>query len=193
MKKHVLFVFTYIQPQHSPYYAFSQEDNGILTLEKDLMNLQLSIPIDYLVICGDLNAITGSIQPAELLDSETRFVSGYVTDGSSDKFLRDSQDKTTNNFGRSLINLCSCLDLIILNGLDSNSQKYTNISCHGSSVIDYFIMFFNLVRNCKMLVDDNFLSSHFPIILYIDVEDRIIDNNISIARNKLFWNDTNYV
>ena len=62
------------------------------------MNLQLSFPIDYLVICGDFNARTGSIQPVELLDSEFRFVSGYVTDSFSDKILRDSKDKITNNY-----------------------------------------------------------------------------------------------
>ena len=71
-----------------------------------------------------------------------------------------------NSFGRSLLSLCSALDLYILNGStpDGNSGHFTNISVHFSSVVDYVICsnnivdLFNPVKN-----EDNVLSSHMPI------------------------------
>ena len=54
---------------------------------------------------------------------------------------RESQPRVINTFGKSLLSLCAALDLSILNGSEfgQKSSRFTYISDHGNSVVDYII------------------------------------------------------
>ena len=99
------------------------------------------------MLCGDLNSRIGIDMP-------------HIRDDFFDEY-RNSQDRTGNNFGRSLLSMCTALELAILNGSspDTASGDFTYISGHGNSVIDYLITLFELLELCfNLTVGENILS-----------------------------------
>ena len=54
---------------------------------------------------------------------------------------RMSKDKTCNNFGLSLINVCQLYGIHIVNGrlFDDTLGEISSVANDGSSVVDYFI------------------------------------------------------
>ena len=81
--------------------------------------------------------------------------------------VRSPCDKTVNTQGRHLIDLCKIYSLYIMNGRmesDKNIGHYTFSSIQGSSVIDYCLVYKNLVNMVKdFCVEERTESSHFPI------------------------------
>ena len=79
-----------------------------------------------------------------------------------------SHDNVINSFGRSLLSLCSGLDFGILNGCTpGNSDKYTHMSVHGNSLVDYFIVSKEPREFCEsVIVNEKVISSHMPIEAY---------------------------
>ena len=66
---------------------------------------------------------------------------------------RRSEDKTLNSFEKQLLNMCSALDLCIMNCVCNGDHLgcYTYISDTGNSVNDYFMVtddLFALVQRC---------------------------------------------
>ena len=130
----ILFISTYIPPMGSRFYDHKDISGGIVLLERAILDLIVSHEDCSVILCGDLNARTGvknTFFGADIMDVTT-----VILDES-----RQSQDNVINSFGRSLLSLCSGLDFGILNGCTpGNSDKYTYISVHGNSLVDYFIV-----------------------------------------------------
>ena len=130
----ILFISTYIPPIGSRFYDHKDISDGIVLLERAILDLIVSHDDCSVILCADLNARTGvknTYSGADIMDVTT-----VILDVS-----RPSQDNVINSSGRSLLSLCSGLFLVILNGCTpGNSDKYTYISAHGNSLVDYFIV-----------------------------------------------------
>ena len=177
--KDILYVCAYVPPEGSGYYAFFGEGgDGIDILENCMFENILEEKDVYVILSGDLNGRTSHVsQPIDIDDDllETLYVSRPST------AERKSQDVAFNAFGKSLLSMCTALNLCILNGICQGDRegRYTYISPFGSSVIDYFLMscdLFALVSDsCFLKVMDRVESSHMPISLTINSPENIID------------------
>ena len=99
----------YIPPISSRYYEVTGLNNGIEILCQCVLNVCASHEDCFMIIFGDFNAKTGCLN--------TNF-SKDLTDISSN-VLEDSRlaiDKTLNNCGERLLELCVGFELTILNG-----------------------------------------------------------------------------
>jgi len=116
---------------------------------------------------------------------------------------RCSQDTVINGFGKSLLNMCTALNLSILNGMCHGDRNgcYTYISDMGSSVIDYFLMssdlFAIIYETCSLNVVENIDSHHLPITLltHLPTENVILTPETSINTtyiSKYVW-DSEYL
>ena len=140
-------VNTYLNPPNSPLYDTCNYDNGISMVEQCFLSILEKNEDASFILCGDLNARTGSKVPSyfDFASSCFEAVGGnFWLDNNTSNDLsskRCSRDIQENENGHSLLVLCSSFDLCILNGAcdgDTNGQ-YTYISTVGNSVIDYVI------------------------------------------------------
>lgn len=168
----VFLVSTYLPPINSPFYDTSDFDNGVSMLDQCLLDILEKKDDAAFIMCGDFNARTGSkVAPFYDLESDC----GVNVDGdlwSTSSFegchysQRSSQDPDVNPFGRRLLDLCSSLDMHILNGACDGDRngRLTYITSNGSSVIDYFIVSCSLASLVdKMCVLDRIDSKHMPV------------------------------
>ncbi len=102
----------------------------------------------FFLICRDLNARTGQLHYIELnvvgRDGELKQLTWDTTDINPEIDIgpKFSQDKTVNDYGRSLLNLCKATGYKILNRKlhnDNNIGEFTFESELGKSVIDLLI------------------------------------------------------
>ena len=197
MQRDLLIVCTYIPPYGSPYYVHRSPDekNGIHLFEHFLHNLTEEYVYSQVIICGDLNARLSNVQP--VLEND---VDKYVNpdfnsilldaDTPTYDYIRTSKDIQTNMFGKSLINLCSVFEFIIVNGISTcpESHMFTNITVHGSSVVDYFLVSHDLMnQHVKMCILDRTESSHMAIQLTIPLNVNVVNINYDMP------NVNNYV
>ena len=166
--KDVLFVCAYVPPEGSAYYNFiGEEGNGISLLENLLFDNALHENDLDVILCGDLNSRTSNVsQPVFVNDN---FLDSLITSGSLSA-NRSTQDNVFNSFGKTLINMCTALNLCILNGMCEGDRqgRYTYISPFGSSVIDYFVLSCELAAvvwdDCILRVLDRIESCHMPVV-----------------------------
>lgn len=122
-----------------------------------------------MVIMGDLNARVGSFSP-ELF---------FIT--------RNTKDNAVNGRGRSLISYLKTTDLVILNGCSKSDRngEMTFVNRNGSSCIDLCLVSRSLFYSADFKVLDYNGSSHFPIMLSLNV---CHTSNEHRAVNKVIWN-----
>ena len=118
-------------------------------LEQTITNI-LSNNQYNILLCGDLNSRTGSLNFSN--DTDIHEMRHDLFDKT-----RQSEDTIVNQFGRSLLSMCAILDLTIVNRTIVNSDNFT-------SLIDYIIVVSEL---CKLFsyfsIQYNVLSPHMPI------------------------------
>ena len=114
---------------------------------------------------GDFNARIGEWD--SVMDDEP----DLFEDAVSGDILRKSKDKSTNQFGKTLIDFCSTFHCMPLNGKHSGDLQgqFTFISQLGNSVVDYFVVSADFVSKTHMYfeVGSRVESSHMPIHLSI--------------------------
>ena len=87
---------------------------------------------------------------------------------------RFSQDATINLFGKSLLFMCTTLNLCLLNGTCEGDRigAYTFISDAGSSVVDYFVLSCDLYASvfdkCQLNVIERADCKHMPVRLIVN-------------------------
>ena len=189
LENDLVIIAVYIPPKDSPYYNHSGYSNGILPLESLIHRLsEISTP--EFVICGDLNARTGSSQPFIDMDADPLHP---CSESVSDSYIRRSDDTVTNQFGRALIELCACFGFIIVNGTNNNNgdSGYTFISPNGNSVVDYFLVSSGLmdILNPSMTLLDTTHSWHSAIGLTLSIPyaGKIPDN--TLHHHRVVWDD----
>ena len=156
----ILIIFVYIPPKGSPFYDTMDDSDGISILDKCITEATYTHPDCALLIAGDLNSRTGSLNTNDNCDIFD--VMSSLTNDS-----RQSQDLSMNEFGHSLMVLCSAYDLTILNGaLGEESGKFTYVSPTGNSVVDYYIASRDIVNAVSSLrVAEHIISPHLPLEL----------------------------
>ena len=160
--KDVLFIACYIPPEGSPAYDNKPIKDGIHNLEEAVLQGFDNKNV-YLWLAGDFNARTGSEQAECGVLNGSGEVWGKEENDLS--YLRRSHDEGKNNFGRSLIDFCQLFDLTIVNGYCDGDKEgeFTYVSQSGSSVIDYFLIPRELLKNVSLHVNDSLYSWHLPV------------------------------
>ena len=199
--KDVLYVCAYVPPEGSQYYnVLNLEKDGVSLLENCLVDNVLLDKDVYIIVNGDLNSRTSNISQSISFDpNHEDFLRTHVND---DPITRKSQDKTINSFGKSLLSMCTALDLCILNGTCNGDRigRFTYICDSGSSVDDYFLMsgtlYANYFERCHLEILDRTESKHLPIKMSIDVSDLYAGTNNDDTNNdvriiKYRWKEVN--
>jgi hypothetical protein len=137
----------YIIPSNS-FYANQSTDEVLENIESDIVNRYSGK--GNIILCGDLNARTGSESDCIQDDSNDEHLPLYENYNSviiQEK--RCSHDCKVDNRGKKLLDLCIGSKLRFLNGrMWGNSYgKFTCIKPSGSSVVDYVIMSEKLLEN----------------------------------------------
>ena len=179
----IFLLVVYIPPMGSPFYENRDTGNGIDILDDCLSQIEDRYGDVHLMLCGDFNARTGSLNTR--CDSFLPNVRNEVY-GSE----RSSGDNVVNTFGRSFLSLCLAYGLRIVNGITlRHSDKLTYISENGASVIDYLVVSDDLLRYCVSLnVGESTCSPHLPMEANFtcNVSDAV--RNDSIFVEKIVWN-----
>jgi hypothetical protein len=169
--------------------SYESDFNGIEILYDTVINVSSIYPEAHVIIVGDLNARTGT-EPDFILDDNAEFLPGGNFYSPSDFMtLRNSEDKETNIYGESLLEMCKSLDIHIANGRVNDDMKghMTFISSRGASVIDYFILsaqVFPFIKNLQVIPSD--ISSHLPVKLTLQ-SNFVKDESIVLKRKKFIW------
>lgn len=192
--KDVILVACYLPPHDSKFWNNSQSGYGFESIEKCLLDVYLKCTDSYFILCGDFNARTGTRNGNDVDDFDV------LSTPADDAFPRSSQDKGANLFGDQLIEFCSMLDCVILNGLKEKmfDDSCTFISTAGSSLVDYFIMskdLFLLLNVCSLQVENKIESDHLPVVLNIKISHSFVgsqesDDHFEEASEKTVWNKT---
>ena len=132
-----------------------------------------NLPDVYILCGGDYNARTGSnpdfIEDDLLEYSENQNTSHWDFIIDFFNMRRFSADRTINNFGKTLLDLCSTLNIHIMNGRCGNDFEkgdFTYIGNNGTSLIDYLIsssVLFDYVNDFSIQTRTE--SDHLPITL----------------------------
>ena len=112
-----------------------------------------------------------------------------------------SEDRYVNNYGKSLLNMCTILGLSILNGQCKGDLegRYTFMSNAGCSVDDYFIFSNDLLslvfESCELKVEEKIDSDHLPVTAEVVFpRENIFLVNVDRTEEvlqKFFWNEEN--
>lgn len=171
----IMYVGVYVPPANSDYYKDTEIENGISIVEQCILDLMEQCgDVDFMV-CGDLNARTGSRSPEmnnlpdDLVDWDN---------ASTTPLLRNSKDIVVNSFGKYLLSVCEQFDFSILNGdIDGDEDgNFTCITHNGCSVVDYFLVSRSCQKLCKSLhVVPRPDTIHLPIVLIVEplVQDHV--------------------
>ena len=179
----VFLLVVYIPPMGSPFYENLDTANGIDILENCLSDIEEKYRDFYLMICGDFNARTGSLNtvPDSFLPNLRCEV--YRSE-------RNSADKVVNTFGRSFLSLCLIHDLRIVNGTtNKHSDRFTFVSENGASVIDYFVASDDLLQYCKSLyIGESTCSPHLPMEVELNCSENVSVGTDTGTVERIVWN-----
>ena len=159
--------FAYVPPEGSSIYD-NGEQNGILILDNNIIDIRSEYQDCFFFLAGDLNSRTTDFLdfiPNDNLD----IVFGKNVDYDNDNFEmhRNNLDcNRYNNYGKSLVELCCCNNMHIINGRlhDDVRENYTCITHNGASVVDNYIASSDLFPNISYFCTENrdeFI--HFPL------------------------------
>ena len=190
LDKDLIYVGCYLPPLESKFWHISEHGFGLEVIEKCILEIYENFPQCYIMICGDLNARTGSLNCHEDPDDFD-----VLTPTDDESCRRKSQDQGINSFGEQLVELCNMMDYVILNGMCDYSfdDGCTFISDSGSSVIDYFILSrpLLLMLNIKQLtIEDQLESDHLPVSLIVNCKRQSNDpKQDNFEQERVIWND----
>ena len=103
----IIMYFSYVSPEGSSLYNDSIGYNGIDLIEDNLLEIVSKYPDSNLVLAGDFNARCGDLQDIssnDVIDFILNDDHFYESDDFQEE--RKSKDKTINNFGITLIDMC---------------------------------------------------------------------------------------
>ena len=195
LMKDVLYILCYVHPEGSPFYTYFDCDNGISLLEEYISDCLLAYGDLYVLVCGDLNSRAANFSHYSQEDCSVLDLQCTSHPVSTE---RHSQDKVLNNYGKLLMNMCTAVDLCILNGMCHGDQHgfYTFIADNGCSVNDYFLMscdlFSFLCDDCELTVAERTESDHMPLLfrLFSSADQKnVVMNEENVTIKKFVWKE----
>ena len=128
----ILIICGYLPPENSPHSRNSTDFFAYI-----LTQLYMNYDADFVLVCGDFNCRTGSLQDI-IIDID-------------DIPLRDILDEQKNNFGDNFIDFLNDSKLCMLNGrICKEYNNFTSISTKGKAVVDYMLTFHDCLNKCKL-------------------------------------------
>ena len=188
-----IIICAYIPPIDSPYYCDKNMSSNLVVLEEVLLRFQEKYPGSDFLICGDMNA---RIASWDTQSEEAEYEDDWYDQGGTfctcDNYLspRRSQDRTVNNFGKLLMNLCKVHHALVLNGCTRSDRtgQYTYLSPTGDSVIDYCLVITQyLPYDVDLRVDARVESHHMPLVLTYGSPTRRLSSTSPRSYFKLCW------
>ena len=196
LDKDVLSANVYIPPEGSPFYKVTgTNSDGVSNLEDCIFDNVLLDNDVYVILNGDLNSRTANVSQSISWEHDESF----NVQENENYIQRCSQDLTINTFGKSLLFMCTALNLCILNGTCEGDRlgAYTFISDAGSSVIDYFVLscdlYATVLDKCKISVIERTECKHMPVIMTINFPNK--NTNVNNGRHskikvdKYIWDE----
>ena len=114
-----------------------------------------------------------------------------------------SQDTNINTFGKSLLFMCTVLNLCILNGTCDGDRlgAYTYICDAWSSVVDYFVLscdlYASLFNKCQLHVIEKTYCKHMPVRMTVNFpnDNKHVKNgsNSKVKVEKYIWDESKSV
>ena len=161
----------YIPHQGSKYYCSQFFDDIAL----DICSIRKSYELPLMLI-GDFNSRTGVLNDIMLHETcdDVLDISNFIFPNILNIFQClnvpiniISKDKTVNNNGKDLIDLCQCHELCIINGRFGDDKNIGNTTCDDKSVVDYVLCTPELLENITHFTVDSFdpllSDKHKPI------------------------------
>ena len=162
MDKDLLLFTLYAHPAHSPYYSQTKSENTLDQLS-DVIGDCLENQDKEVLILGDVNARIASWTPCIAQPEES------PEENDKEKWViydRASKDEIVNNFGKKLIEICCCFELIPLLGLKVKHfpDDFTYVSNRGQSIVDHILCSFNMLDICcGVRIITRVESDHLPV------------------------------
>lgn len=162
----------YIPPQNKQVGSVMKNKNTPFDILQS--EIQHYGAIGDLILVGDMNSRTGEIQ--ENTQNITEITNDIQIEIDKEHRIRsrNNEDKTVNQYGKTLINIIEDSDMVILNGrtLGDWRGKKTCHKYNGSSTVDYFIVSTNLLRNfiTFRVLGQQWYTDHNPIAGYLKLD-----------------------
>ena len=196
LDKDVLSANVYIPPEGSPYYNITGvNSDGISNLEDCIFDNVLLDNDVYVLLNGDLNSRTANVSQSISCEHDEIF----NVQEKDQNIQRFSQDTTINPFGKSLLFMCTALNLCILNGTCEGDRlgAYTFISDAGSSVVDYFVLscdlYASIFNKCQINVIERTECKHMPVRMTVSFpkyNSNVENESCSKVKvNKFIWDE----
>lgn len=154
----------YIPPNGSPYYVSNPEIDLFADLTHDIAEFSND---GFILVTGDLNARIGNKQDLPEIENPNISPEYSPIQPPIVASPRLSMDKTTNSWGRKLIELCHTCNLCLLNGrtLGDSEGRYTYFATNGYSAIDITLVDSEMLKNTQSFSvhDLNEFSHHCKI------------------------------
>ncbi|CAB4018460.1 Hypothetical predicted protein [Paramuricea clavata] len=158
----------YIPPEMSPYF----DDEIFEELENDILNFSKK---GNIMLLGDFNARTSNLK--DFVSKEGNTFINDISETSFEPKIRESFDNSTNQHGKSLIEICKNCNMRILNGrtLGDSFGKPTSHHKNGTSVVDYIICDQELTQTIENFIvkPPTYLSDHSQIVTWIRTKQHI--------------------
>ena len=189
----------YLIPQNSSTLTWNDINNCEI-LETEVLSYS---QLGNILICGDLNARTGTLKDYVVSDNDT---STFQTiplppNYNNDNFnvLRNNNDPITNDWGKFIVDLCISARLCILNGRTNGdiTGKCTCIKRAGISTVDLNIITKDLYNDINYFNVKEFTewSDHCPVAMSMKINKNITENpstsSLGDLPPKYIWDQAN--
>ena len=166
-KNDVYLCLVYISPTN-----VASRDSILSLLQEEIATFSVN---NHIVLTGNFNARTGLLPDYIVMDSNqyVPVLPEYTVDT---PVTRASNNKTTNSYGRELLDLCISSELRIVNGRVGSDKDKCDFSCHtprGSSTVYYTIASVNILGNLTAFQVDELSvhSDHCPLSFQLSTDE----------------------
>ena len=181
----------YIPCDRSPHYwpEFFED------FEEDISDIKSQYDLPLMII-GDFNSRTGTLNEIMLLDNDDIVLDSsyfkYPDVLNTLKYLnmpikRSNVDKSTNHNGNNLVDLCKVQELVIVNGRIGADKNIGRTTCDDISTIDYVICTPDFLPYITHFSVNNFdplySDKHKPISVNLNLNNSLHVNNNAIKQN----------
>lgn len=180
---------------YSPPGSSEHSDEPLFEIiYEEASRYKLQHNVHFLLLCGDLNARTGTLPDTDLDDEQEYNEYMPLTDLPINP--RANRDTTITVRGRELVALCRVMKIRILNGRSGKDQgvgEFTCINWNGRSLNDYAILSEDLTNSViDFEIGSRTESNHFPVTFSLQTSLYESENDLGITNvteyQRLRWN-----